>query len=528
MDSQKIQQVVAYGLAIFVLSCASNTIVETKVAPSKIQDGGGCAQITSFFQTELDPYWLKTDAAWEEYLRERSSVSVNGRKLFAGYQKLRDDRALLSRAEAIEVASRGVSDDSCPDRPRLVRALELLHRSVLSAAVQSKEANTEVLFRDFVRRNAAFGLALPGEKSQISPGSLYSRLGNVDDRRQRENLAKLFQGGRAKKWMDWGFKDLVKARNEEAIANGFKSYVEYQLSKIGWPLEDYQATMKRIHELWMNDLKAKFKAWGKNLGIVELQFYDVPAFTQAGLRAAFKAGSKNLLSNFPEDGTNWLCTQLGMPFVSVSSGKNDDDYWVAMIRQWQVSEEKASHIFFETIDPVEAGAMGFAISELVLAPSFLKRWSDSPARRATVVGRTIVVDPKNLLPPSVTRLIWAAMRADLESQIYEHPDEDYADLWAKLFQENWGVELLSFYSDWDDDSFLEVPGTAAGKVLAALTGHAIAKGLSEQFPPGCCSRAIGDKLRQVGFATGREYDYKRLLERLGIKDQLPSRLVEQY
>ncbi len=524
-------RIVTVLMALVVISCVSNDVVRVRhVAPNAISssDAGTCDPITRFFKTDLDPYWIKIDNAWEDYLHEKSSTSSNARKLFTAYQKLRDDEVLLAQTARMEASTRSVVPESCPDRPRLVRALELLKRSILTQNVQSKEVESELLYRDIVRKNASFTLSLPGDKTPLSVPAFFNRLGSVEDRRSRENLASLFLGARSKKWMEWGFRELIKARNDEATAAGFANYVQYQLSKIGWSNEDYQAAMARVRERWSVELKNKFQAWGKNIGISNLQFSDVPAFVEAGTTQLLEEGSKNVLSDFPPDGINWLCTALAMPFVTPSGNRNDDPFWVGIIKQWQVSEERPSHAFFETIEPLEAKSMGYAISEMVFQPSFLNRWSELSTRKATVVGRTLVVDPTNLISPPLYRLITAVMRSELETQIYAHPDEDFGELWSKIVADYWGVELQPFYADWDDDAFLDLPGSSAGRLLATLVGHAIAGGLSEQFPPGCCSRSMGDRMRQVGFTTGREYDYSALLLQLGGKEAAASKLVDTY
>jgi oligoendopeptidase F len=106
------------------------------------------------------------------------------------------------------------------------------------------------------------------------------------------------------------------------------------------------------------------------------------------------------------------------------------------------------------------------------------------------------------------------MFTEFERAIYQDPGVDYGKLWAKLSKEYWGFELDPQYADWDIDHFVMAPVYVQNYALGILIVEQIFDTLGNDYSSLSRKKLLGDKIREIWFHPGQEFDYRELTEKI--------------
>jgi oligoendopeptidase F len=411
-------------------------------------------------------------------------------------------------------------------------------------------------------KSNAFRMRIPGETEPVSRAIYQKRLASTGDRKVREKLYHQFQAARANEWLKWGFKDLIRSRNEEARLAGFKNYFEYRFFRNQLDLAHYLRRLDEIKLKLAPKIRRELARMGRKAQIEKVEAWDlrylreqaasgeinawlakVSKETPLELAKRFYSGMgfnidsyHFLMDLYPRPGKNTHAFAMAVVMPHVDSDGHllaepaPDIRFLANLKR-PVKWEDASTVIhemghavhaaqvrqpiglFRGIDPVETEAIAMTMERMAGSEEFLG--STLP----DFVGR-----PKASLLPALGRraraqrveqafvLLRQAFFSDFERQMYESPDADFAELWAKLHKDYWGVPVRPSEADWDVEHFVMAPVYIENYVIGILMVEQLYDSILKRFHTSYRSTALGDKLRKIYFAPGEEFDYLTLIE----------------
>lgn len=541
-----------------------NEIAEKAMSPS-------CLVIKKFFDSELTAFQNRIDKASAEYQDEQWKVEANDPgasqekmgALFESYQKVAYDKDVLKKTLEVWKNSQSTPSGECVWKKRLDRAKQILETGILTnEAVIKKEKENQDKQDALANQSNGFRIQVPGEAEPVSKALLSKRIGSTEDRAQRESLFKQFNASRADAWLKWGFKELVKSRNEEAKLAGFKNYYEYKFFRNQLSLKNYLANVKEVKTKLAPKIRTILRAMGKQHGIAKVEAWDVRY-----LREKSASGEVNeLFKDFPETEVMQIAKEfyssLGIEVDSYGfkmdlyprPGKNTHAFAMGVVApqvndkgevlaspkpdirflanlkkpvQWDdistIIHELGHAIHFGEIRQPVAIFRGFGSVETEAIAMTLERMADSSEFLEDILPKYTAVQNDALKPilskqDRATRieqafvLLRQVLFSEFERAIYLNPDQDFGKLWSKIFQEYWGVSIKPEQSDWDVDHFVMAPVYVQNYAIGILMVQQFYESILRDFKTAYRSKAIGDKLKSKYFGPGMEWDYLELTQ----------------
>lgn len=529
-----------------------------------------CQEIEQFFKTELTAFQDKIDKASAAYQIEQWKVEAHEKgaspekmgALFDAYQKTAYNEELLKKTQALSAKVKKIKKTSCPWIPRLARVLQILETGILTqpSAIKKEKANQDQQDQ-LASKSNAFRIETP---EKLSRALLSKKIGSTEDRKKREELFKKFNSSRAKAWLEWGFRDLVKARNEEARLAGFKNYYEYRFFRNQLSLENYLKNVRKVKQKLVPQAKKLLSQLAREQGISQIEAWDLRF-----LREKAASGKINeLFKEFPEDqvmnvarafysklgididsyhfktdlyprpGKNTHAFAMGVvaPHVDekgkVLSSPQPDIRFLANLKkpvQWgdisTIIHELGHAVHFGEIRQPIAIFRGFGSVETEAIAMTLERMSDSKEFLKQALPQFTQAKEKDLDSllneqerstkiEQVFVLLRQVLFSEFEHSFYQNPDQDFAKSWAQLYQEYWGVKLEPQYADWDIDHFVMAPVYVQNYAIGLLMVQQFYDALIKDFGAPCCDIKMGNWLRKNYFAPGLEFDYLALTQKL--------------
>lgn len=525
-----------------------------------------CGQVHDYLRGTLDLYQNRVDEIAAKYQREQWLVETADKeaseekmsKYFGELQKVTYDPKILESAEELSRAADGIAESTCPDKGRLERASDILQATILTKAeVIAKEKENQDRQDALIKQSNAFRMTLPGEKEPVSRAIYAKTLRSTADRKKREELYRQFNPGRQAKWLEWGFRDLVKARNAEAKTAGFEDYYHYRFFRNQLDLQNYRAMVKDVKNNLAPKARKVIQAWGKKAGIASVQGWDL-----GYLREQNASGSINdLLKDLPETaaldiarrfyaalgiaiddyhfttdlypraGKNTHAFAMGIVFPHVDDKLNvlpepkPDIRFLANLKKpvkWDdistVIHELGHAIhggevrqpigLFRGIGSVETESIAMTLERMADSAEFLKAVLEStPGVKPEQVTAIVKKHEQAAKTEQAMVLLRQVFFSDFEYELYRNPDADYAALWSKMHQEYWGVPVEAKLADWDVEHFLMAPVYVENYAIGIVMVEQLHQKIRQEFQTSYNSKKLGDKLRKTYFAPGMEYNY---------------------
>jgi len=539
---------------------------------SRVALSADCAKIKKFFDEDLTQFQNRIDRASAEYQEEQWKVEAaepgnspdKMGSLFEAYQKVAYDVPLLQKVLELAKASEKVPEKNCLWKSRLARAKQIAETSILTEEkVIRKEKENQDKQDALSNQSNAFRITIPGEPEPISRALLSKRIGSTEDRSQRETLFKEYNGSRAQAWLKWGFKELVKSRNEEARLAGFKNYYDYRFFRNQLDLKNYLQNVRQVRLKLAPKIRKIIKALAKQHGISKVEPWDLRY-----LREKSSSGEVNtLFKEFPETEVmkvaNDFYSSLGIDIHSYGfkmdlyprPGKNTHAFAMGVVApqvneqgdllpipkpdirflanlkrpvQWDdistIIHELGHAVHFGEIRQPVAVFRGFGSVETEAVAMTLERMADSRECLEDVLPKYTAVSVDSLKPilekqersiriEQAFVLLRQVLFSEFERAIYLNPDQDFSKLWAQISRAYWGVQLKPEHADWDVDHFVMAPIYVQNYAIGILMVEQLYRSILKDFGTAYRSKKIGDKFKSEIFSPGLEFDYLKLTEK---------------
>jgi oligoendopeptidase F len=549
--------------------CASRELGHSKELASVESSETLCSALQGFLEKDLENYQNEVDQVSRDYQVEQWMVETADpnasqdklSKLFEVLQSTSYNTEILNKTRSLDSAAKTLNPKDCPAKIKFVRAKQLIETSILTdSKVIQKEKENQDKQDSMMNQSNAFRIEIAGEKEPISKALYGKKLRSLEDRKARQELYQKYNSARAKKWVEWGFKDLVKARNEEGRLAGFKNYYEYRFFRGQLDYKNYRTQVQEIKAKLAPKVRRVLARLGKQFKIDKVQAWDMgyirekssagevneflkPVAENAVLDMARKFYSSLgididsyhfLMDLYPRPGKNTHAFAMGVvaPHVDAQgkllSEPKTDIRFLANLKQpvkWEdtstVIHELGHAIHFGEIRQPTGIFRGFGSVETEAIAMTLERMADSGEFLEAVLPQFTGVS-KEKLAPVLKKQVKAAqleqafvlMRqvffSDFEHEIYQNPEQDYAALWSKMHKEYWGVEVPVEYADWDVEHFLMAPIYVQNYAIGILMVEQFYESILKEFKTSYSSTKIGDKLRSLYFGPGLEFDYLAL------------------
>jgi Zn-dependent oligopeptidase len=563
--------VLPFAVAVLVSSCVATQEVQKDGPRVFTDEGSKCHRLKNLFTDILENYQNRIDIASQNYQIEQwkletADVTASDEKLsqlFAELQRVTYDPDILKSVRKAQKDAAEVNDN-CRYKTLYPRAKELLETTILTdPKVIQKEKENADLQEMLVKKSNAFRISLPGEAEPVSEAIFQKELAATESRKKREDLYKLFNFARALKWQEWGFKNLVIARNEEAKLAGFKNYYEYRFSRNQLNLENYRNMVKVLKEQFSPKVRKAVENVATKLGIKEMEPWD---FRYVRERAAngrldeyLKSVGENLPLNlakkfygelgftiddykfkmdlFPRNGKNTHAFAMSVMFPRVDQ-KGDllpeppmDIRFLANLKkpvEWEdvrtvihemghavnFVEVRQPYGIFRGTDSVETEAIAMTMERMATTPEFMGATLPSEIG-VSLPELSLVLQQEEIAAKTeqAITLLRQVFFSDFEYEIYKDPEQDFAELWSRLNKEYWGFDILPFYADWDIDHFLSSPVYVQNYAIGILMVEQIYESILHEFHTSYRSKDLGTKLREIYFKPGEQYDYQDLTRR---------------
>lgn len=556
-----------YGLFLALLaSCATEKPLRQGSSIS-ILPLNTCEAIQTLFKTDLSDYQDRVDEASKNYQEEQWRVETADpkasneklSKLFSVMQEKAYDKTVLEQVLTLWKATRDLK--GCALLPKLERAKTLLETTIITdPALIKKEKENQDLQDAMGNKSNAFRVTVEGEKEPVSEALLSKKLANLEDRALREKLHKAHKGERAKAWLGWGFRDLIKARNDEAKIAGYPNYYEYHFFRTQLDFKNYRDLVRDVKTKLSPKLKKVIREWGNAAGITKVEPWDLRYLR----RKASSGDIDGFLKEVPEsvvlDFAKRFWSGLGIDVDSYGftmdlyprSGKNTHAFAMGVV-PYHVNEKKEillspkpdirflanlkkpvvwddiSTVIHELGHAIHFGEIrqpnpifrGFGSVETEAIAMTVERMADSEEFLGAALKEFTKASQKELSPilkehlkaarvEQAFTLLRQVFFSDFEYEIYKNPMADYAAIWRKMHLEYWGVDVPVEFSDWDVDHFLMSPAYVQNYAIGIVMVEQFFESILKEFKTSYRSTVLGNKLKNVYFAPGLEYSYLEL------------------
>ena len=523
-----------------------------------------CDDVSRFFHETLDLYQNEMDGAGREYQieqwrQETADPSASAEKLsqsFSELQKMTYNSQILSATEGLAKSTEGLS---CPMREKLLRVKGLLESSILTKeeVIRLEKENQERQDKLATQSNG-FRMSVAGEKEPISRALYGKKLAAMPDRKAREVLYREFNPGRANKWLEWGFRELLKSRNAEAKAAGFPTYYEYRFFRSQLDLKNYLSMAKDVKAKLAPKVRVEVARLGRTHQIKKVEDWDLRFLREEAVSGSINELLKTLpektvldvardfwkalgididsyafmMDLFPRPGKNTHAFAMAVVFPHVNNDKVKADIrFLANLRQ-PVTWEDIATVIHELGHAIHAAEVkqplgifrGFGSVDTEAIAMTAERMASSQEFYEAALPKYAQADVKKLRP-----LLRKQMRAerveqafvllrqvffsDFEYEMYKNPDADFALLWSKMHEEYWGVPVEPKIAGWDiADHFISSPVYIENYAIGILMVEQLYEGILRDFKTSYNSVKLGDKLRSQYFAPGQEFSYLDLVQ----------------
>lgn len=548
-------------LSVFV-SCSSS-VRRDKNSLSQLPLNS-CEAIQTAFKEDLTRYadsveLVSRDYQHEQWLVETADPKASNEKMSKLFQVLQEkmyDKAILEEVVSLSSATKELKD--CPLKEKLTRAKNILETSILvdENVIKKEKENTDKKDQ-LVNKSNAFRMTIEGEPEPVSKALYTKKLGSTKDRAARERLFKAHNVARSKAWLDWGFKDLIKSRNEEARLAGFPTYYDYLFFRSQLDLKNYRSLVAEIKAKLAPKVRRVIKAWGKAEGISKVEGWDLRYLREKSSSGEINDFLKDLPENSVLDIAKQFYTALGINVDSYHftmdlyprPGKNTHAFAMGLIAP-HVNENKevlpepkpdirflanlkkpviwddigtvihelghAIHYgeirqplaIFRNFGSVETEAIAMTVERMADSSEFLEK--SLPEFTKVPLGKLKPVLKKHVEAARIEQafvLLRQSFFSDFEYEIYKNPEQDFATLWRKMHQEYWGVDVPEDYSDWDVEHYLMAPIYVQNYAIGIVMVEQFYESILKEFKTGYNSTKIGDKLKGLYFGPGMEYNY---------------------
>ncbi len=556
-------------VALLIAGCTSNTVQKREKSSLETLPLNSCEAINAFFWKDLDAYQDRVEMSGRDYQDEQWKVEAADpkadpekmSKLFEVMQKVAYDKEILKSALNLSEATKELSVKECPLKANLPRAKQLLETSILiSDAVVKMEKENQDKQDALANKSNGFRIEIPGEKEPISKAIYGKKLASIEDRAEREKLFKAYNSARAKKWLEWGFKDLVKARNAEGKAAGFNNYYDYKFFRTQLDLANYRSLVKEIKEKLAPKVRTAFAELGKKSGISKVEGWDMRYLREKNSSGDINEYLKDIpetaaleiarkfysalgvdiddyhftMDLYPRPGKNTHAFAMGvlLPRVdakgNVLSEPKMDIRFLANLKKpviWSdvstVIHELGHAVHFGEVRQPLAIFRGIGSVETEAIAMTIERMAGSEEFMRAVIPQYAKIEPKTfekvlnkMIESSKLEQAFVLMRqayfSDFEYEAYQNPDQDLAALWSKMHKEWWGIEIAPDVVDWDVDHFVMAPVYVQNYAIGIVMVEQFFDAINKEFKTAYNSKALGDKLKKIYFANGVRWDYLEL------------------
>lgn len=447
---------------------------------------------------------IKTDPTPDLLTKECGDI---GTFLSSEAVRASDLAQVREKAAKIIAQNRSISMQNCPAYATLERLVRQIGARFPSDPAWAAEyAATEKLSQAITEKNEGFRWQLPGDKKVGSRATYIKRLATTADRARRQSIYKLFNSSRSRRWLTWGFKDLVAQRNKEAKAAGNSSYVEYMYRRNGLNYSQSMEVVEAIKDRIGPAARRKIRQLAEAQGIADLEPWDIYFLMDKSFGGN---PSKSITPFVVAEYVRIFMNGLGLNEINPGSISIDNpvvktdfgtvaglaalEIYPKHIKQpiiiFQRPSESAKEAIFETL-------RFLALDSPLLSPALQK-----------YLGNLSPAELSGLKPHGYAPFAWSAYRFawlfEFEKRMYEQPDADLLELWSKVSEEFWGVEVSAFYGGFDEDEYLNSPTAFAEKAVGAVAAAGITDGAYRQFSQNL-GPGFGAGLKADCFAGGSE------------------------
>ena len=569
---QKILSVL-FGVALGATvlgGCTSRSVITGEEAS---QPDLACKKIAEFFNHDLERYQSRVDDASVSYQEEQWKVETAAKDasmkkmtfLFETYQKAVYDKALVDQVNRLSEQVEKLQLKDCKWTARLKRIRQVFQANILTdPKVMAKEKENQEWQDRLQNDSNAFRLTMPDEPEPVSMALYAKKLASTGDRATREKLYKTYESQRANKWIEVGFRDLIKSRNEEAKAAGHPDYYTYRFARNMLDLNGYWAIVTELKQKLAPKVHQVLKTLGAQQGISKVEPWDVRYLREQSSTGTLNPWFSQLSETGPMDIARKFYAELGFEVdeynfktdLTPRPGKNTHAFAMALVfprtdAEGQLLREPASDIRFlaNLKKPVKWQDISTVIHELghaihaaeVRQPVAVFRGFDSVPTESIAMVLERFANSAQFLGDSLTEfckvpsrdsspklkqhaktarmeqafiLLNQVMFSEFERQMYTNPDGNFAEMWTKLVKEYWNLDVSPENAEWDIDHFLMAPVYVENYALGILTVEQVFDTLGSQYSSLSSKRLLGDRIRDTWFHPGTEFDYLELVEKL--------------
>jgi len=557
-------------LSLFI-GCASKEVDRNLENTPEMASEVICFGLTGFLEKDLEKYQDEVDQASRDYQIEQWQVETadpkasqeNLSKLFETLQKKSYNSEILERTKSLVSTASVLKAGECPNLVKLQRAKQLLETTILTdSKVVQKEKENQDRQDSMMNQSNAFRLEIPGEKEPVSKALYGKKLRSLEVRKERQDLYQRYNAARAQKWNEWGFKDLIKSRNEEGQLAGFKNYYEYRFFRGQLDYKNYRAQVQEIKTKLAPKVRKVLVGLGKQFKINKIEAWDlgylrekavsgevnkflekVPETSVLDMARKFYSSLgvdidsyQFTMDLYPRPGKNTHAFAMGVvaphvdPQGKVLPDPKADIRFLANLKQ-PVKWEDTSTVIHELGHAIHFGEIrqplgilrGFGSVETEAIAMTLERMSDSREFLEEVLPKFTGISKAELSPilkkqakssqfEQAFTLLRQVFFSDFEHEIYLNPDQDFGALWSKMHKDYWGIEVPVEHADWDVEHFLMAPVYVQNYAIGILMVEQLYESIKKDFKTSYKSTKIGDKLRAKYFAPGLEFDYLSLTQ----------------
>jgi len=548
-----------------LLGCAGRDPVVITPGPHS------CEDISKFFHGALEQYQDAMDEAGQEYQEEQWKVEMNDggsadrlSRRFAEFQKIAYDQSILKATIQLADSTKHLKISDCPMRDKLNRVKGMLEATILTnpEVIRMEKENADRQEKLGSQSNG-FRVTLPGEKEPVSRAIYAKRLGSEADRKNREALYRQFNPGRADKWVEWGFRDLLKARNAEAKAAGFNDYYEFRFFRNQLDFKNYRAMVKEIRTKLAPKVRAEIRRLGNKQKVQKVEDWDLRFIREQAVSGEINELLKTLpekavleiakdfwkglgidvdsygftMDLYPRPGKNTHAFAMAVIFPRVDEkgqvlkSPRPDIRFMANLKT-PVTWDDISTVIHELGHAIHAAEVrqplgifrGFGSVDTEAIAMTAERMASSEEFYEMILPKYAQGDLKKLRPllrrqvraeraEQAIVLLRQVFFSDFEYELYRNPDANFGEVWAKLHKEYWGVAVDPKLAAWDIDHYVSSPVYIENYAIGMLMQEQIYELIVKDFKTSYKSVELGNRIRHDYFSPGQEYSYLDLVEK---------------
>jgi len=551
---------------LLLVGCAGRPPVRLEPGPKK------CDDISRFFREILERYQNGIDEASEAYQDEQWEIEIADSgasperlsRRFAELQKIVYDQDILKVTQQLSDETKHLKVSECPFKDKLARVRGMLEATIVTQpdVVRLEKENQDKQEKIATLSNG-YRLNIEGEKEPVSRAIYAKKLGAEADRKKRAELYAAHNPGRAQKWIEWGFRDLLKSRNAEGKAAGFPSYYEYRFFRNQLDFKRYRSMVREIKQSLAPKVRAEVRRLADAQRMGRIQDWDLRYLREKAVSGEINEMLKGLpekaaldiardfwkslgidvdsygftMDLYPRPGKNTHAFAMAVVFPHADekgqllSRPKADIRFVANLKQ-PVTWEDVSTVIHELGHAIHAAEIrqplgifrSFGSVDTEAIAMTVERMASSQEFYEMILPKYVQADPKKLKPllrrqvraeraEQAFVLLRQVFFSDFEYEMYRNPDADFGAVWAKLHREYWGVTVDPKLAAWDIEHYVGSPVYIENYAIGILMVEQIYEMIVKDFKTSFNSVELGNRLRHDYFSLGQEYSYQDLIEK---------------